>query len=106
MSSLIIEQLGNGCYLVGLDDGSITGTFLTPMLCTDTKKCHGKSGCAVCHKHTSAIVKFTQWKLGLFASHAEDGSIKIWDSMFGTCMGNVDVLTEKTVDTLCFPPLF
>jgi len=92
--------------VVGLEDGSVIGTFLTPMLCTDTKKCHGKSGCAVCHKHTSAIVKFTQWKLGLFASHAEDGSIKIWDSMFGTCMGNVDILTEKEVDTLCFPPLF
>lgn len=40
------------------------------------------------------------------ASHADDGTIKIWDSMYGTCMGNVKELTTEAVDTLCFPPLY
>ena len=101
MPSSVQHTLVNGCQLIGNENGTITGTFLTPMLCDGSKSNH----CTNCHKHDSALVKFAWVNLGLFASCSSDGVVKIWDSMFGTYKGTLASTvfppTEESVDTLC-----
>ena len=97
----VIHILENGCRLFGHEDGTLTGFFLTPMLCNGSKTKH----CVKCHKHDAAVVAFAWIKLGIFASHSADGVVKIWDSMFGTYYGTLAETvwppTEASVEKLC-----